>query len=417
MATYTQQYYAYVASGGKKTYTQWLSAGMPATAAQEAVASWKPTTTTGVASLGGPVGAGGSLTGSLGNPPATPLTPPPPPTTENLSGVTVEVINGRLVMIVRDAAGDVTGAQDLGPVSPEGMTASQQAQLDLAKQRLQWEVSQAEKQAQPTPFELAQMKEWEAEQYATKYAGPRNWIQRWYYENAPDAFAERQQAFGRAITTGALSNVEQTQQDALKYYGIDTSVIRPNEMMMTNEELQSSVATASQTLEELGYTGSMMRVAEEQAKNPPPVGKEPDVVATPEAQEAWNTILSATNELGKREAIKGAETTMAGYGSITAAGPAAPSAPPAPSWLPWVAPGQVTGQPISPERTKWASGQTMSRLGPSQVQGIGGFVDWSAGRVAGAPASYEDWLAGSQALLPRREPRRVYSWSPSYARA
>lgn len=84
-----------------------------------------------------------------------------------------------------------------------------------------------------------------------------------------------------------------------------------------------------------------------------------------------------------------------------------------PAWAQGLVVGGQVGQPIQPGVTRLASGQTMSRLTPSQLQGLGGFIDWSAGNVAGAPASFEDWLQRSQQLLPTRAPVGSQRFAPS----
>jgi hypothetical protein len=85
--------------------------------------------------------------------------------------------------------------------------------------------------------------------------------------------------------------------------------------------------------------------------------------------------------------------------------------PNAPSWL-----NEYTGlnpnQPISAAQPKLASGQSLTRLNPSELEGMYGYADWAAGR--GSPyASGEDWAYQSQKLLPTNAPRRTYSWNPN----
>lgn len=84
--------------------------------------------------------------------------------------------------------------------------------------------------------------------------------------------------------------------------------------------------------------------------------------------------------------------------------------PPTPAFLEELT-GLEAGQPLEARPTRFASGQLLQQLTPSQLQGIGGYVNWAAGQVSGAPASFEDWLYGSQQLLP--QPRRGVRWSPS----
>jgi hypothetical protein len=90
--------------------------------------------------------------------------------------------------------------------------------------------------------------------------------------------------------------------------------------------------------------------------------------------------------------------------------------PPTPGFLTELT-GLEMGAPLEARPTKFASGQLLQRLTPSQMQGVGGYVNWAAGQVSGAPASYEDWLYGSQQLLPRSVPRGTVRWAPSPYRA
>ena len=90
--------------------------------------------------------------------------------------------------------------------------------------------------------------------------------------------------------------------------------------------------------------------------------------------------------------------------------------PPTPGFLTELT-GLKMGAPLEARPTKFASGQLLKRLTPSQMQGVGGYVNWAAGQVSGAPASYEDWLHGSQQLLPRSIPRGTVRWAPSPYRA
>ena len=87
--------------------------------------------------------------------------------------------------------------------------------------------------------------------------------------------------------------------------------------------------------------------------------------------------------------------------------------PPTPGFLAGELTGLERGQPLEARPTKFASGQLLQRLTPSQLQGVGGFVNWAAGQVSGAPASYEDWLAGSQQLLPQTRQTVRWGTSPS----
>ena len=100
------------------------------------------------------------------------------------------------------------------------------------------------------------------------------------------------------------------------------------------------------------------------------------------------------------------------YGGF--APPPIPQGPPAPAWM---AIDEITpltpGQHLLPAPTKLASGQTLKKFNPSQLKGLGGFINWSAGQVQGAPASFEDWYYRSEQLLPKTSPRGTVRWAPS----
>lgn len=84
--------------------------------------------------------------------------------------------------------------------------------------------------------------------------------------------------------------------------------------------------------------------------------------------------------------------------------------PPAPDWLREHT-GIMPGQTIQPGQTKLASGQSLAKLTPSELEGMYGYVDWAAGR-GGKLASGEDWMYESQKLLPKSAPKRTISWNP-----
>lgn len=70
-----------------------------------------------------------------------------------------------------------------------------------------------------------------------------------------------------------------------------------------------------------------------------------------------------------------------------------------------------SGQPIYATDTKTASGQSLSNLAPTELEGVYGYVDWAAGRSPDAThASGEDWMYKSQKLLPQQAAQRAYSW-------
>jgi hypothetical protein len=74
--------------------------------------------------------------------------------------------------------------------------------------------------------------------------------------------------------------------------------------------------------------------------------------------------------------------------------------------------GMQEGAPIYATGTKLGSGQSLQRLQPTELEGVYGYVDWAAGRADTPYASGEDWMYESQKLLPKKAPKRAYSWSP-----
>lgn len=59
-----------------------------------------------------------------------------------------------------------------------------------------------------------------------------------------------------------------------------------------------------------------------------------------------------------------------------------------------------------------ASGQSLRKLTPTELEGTLGYMDWAAGR--GSPyASGEDWQYRSAQLLPTNQPRRTVAWNPN----
>jgi len=76
----------------------------------------------------------------------------------------------------------------------------------------------------------------------------------------------------------------------------------------------------------------------------------------------------------------------------------------------------IAGQPIEKLRTKISSGQMWGLTPYSQQQGLAGYIDWAAGGVKGAPASYRDYLGE----MSRMQPKTPYSfqyWRPIRQRA
>jgi len=78
-------------------------------------------------------------------------------------------------------------------------------------------------------------------------------------------------------------------------------------------------------------------------------------------------------------------------------------------------PAEINSRPLNPLGTGspiLASGQSLSRLAPSELEGTLGYMDWAAGR--GSPyASGEDWQYRSAQLLPTNQPKRTVAWNPN----
>ena len=92
--------------------------------------------------------------------------------------------------------------------------------------------------------------------------------------------------------------------------------------------------------------------------------------------------------------------------------PTVPQGPPTPGFLAGELTGLKLGQPLEARPLKYASGQLLKKLTPSQIQGVGGYANWSAGKVVGAPASFEDWYYKEWGR-PRFQASGTTSWNPS----
>ena len=100
------------------------------------------------------------------------------------------------------------------------------------------------------------------------------------------------------------------------------------------------------------------------------------------------------------------------YGDV----PPTPPSPFLPAWGSWAEEitGIKPGERIRPGQYKVPSGQAMKRMTPSEMAGLGGLIDWSAGRAPGSIASSEDYWSKATDMLPRTAPRSTVRWSPSY---
>jgi len=70
------------------------------------------------------------------------------------------------------------------------------------------------------------------------------------------------------------------------------------------------------------------------------------------------------------------------------------------------------GRWASPQQAKLLSGQTMKRMTPSQLEGLGGYVDWSAGKTPGSWASAEDYWSRVNRMMGSQSPKGTLQWRP-----
>lgn len=352
--------------------------------------------------------------------------------------------DGEYWWIYYDTNGNISKIEKATSETTE-MTEYEKAQYDLQLQQLefereQWEYEQSQSGVM-TPYEQAQAKQWAAEQYAESYGGEEDWIKRWYYDwamqNPEDAAALAESnpdlasvlpdvqmslagqgtpSYAGEITTPftayAGGQGEQAQQ------GVQTNEVAKliqqygPAWALTDEDWNNWWASNGIDIEAAGYDRYMgnsyqWKSAWEAAN--PDSGTFEDYIAlnfggeVPEGfWEQWG--MEAPTETGEEFAgTIGVQEPKEKYYKK-------PGAPPAPHWLEEYT-GIAPGQAISPTATKLASGQSLSALNPSELGGLSGYIDWSAGRVAGAPASYEDWMYESQELLPKRTPTRTYAWN------
>lgn len=95
----------------------------------------------------------------------------------------------------------------------------------------------------------------------------------------------------------------------------------------------------------------------------------------------------------------------------------APPTPPTPFMPQWKWAEEVTGikpgERIRPGQYKVPSGQTLKRMSPSEMAGLGGLVEWSAGRAPGAHTGAPDYWKEAMNLLPTTQPRGTVRWATS----
>ena len=135
------------------------------------------------------------------------------------------------------------------------------------------------------------------------------------------------------------------------------------------------------------------------------------------AHQRASEMMQAASELpfGSEERLQAEMATERAWDALANMRPFEPAGPPPAPAFPEFQEltGFAPGEQIAPGFTTLASGQTMSALSPSQMGGITGFVDFSAGQVPGAWASAEDYWAEALGMLPTSVPRGTVRWSPS----
>ena len=286
------------------------------------------------------------------------------------------------------------GLEQVGELTPW-----ESEQLELEKSKFAWQQEQArldrEAAGVETPFEKAQREAW----LAAQYAGEEDWITKWYMENAPDTDIAPRSVEPKPILTpgeegyggeGVISVPQGVYEAATAadipvgepYYVQEGEEEEENALVSEYDLILQSLqeAEAAEQLQDLGMYGM-----------------------TPEEDLARSAQIQAFGL---------DPNTLFRYSSPQVMPPPI-GTPPAPSWLPEFVPGLETGQAIFPSRAKLPSGQTLSRLTPSELAGLSGYVDWSSGKTPGAWASPEDFMFETMRLLPTSVPRGTARWSPS----
>ena len=128
-----------------------------------------------------------------------------------------------------------------------------------------------------------------------------------------------------------------------------------------------------------------------------------DLEASPEAGEARKIarLGGATAPIGGGWEM-GKGETLAPRPIITPR----PTTPPAPGWLPEYVPGEVAGQPISKRVVPTPSGQQLTKMPWSQVEGLAGYAEFTGGRP------WRDILAHAELMLPKGRGYRT-TWTPA----
>jgi len=286
------------------------------------------------------------------------------------------------------------------PAGAAGMTAYQQAQINLQRQS-----------------QLAEAK-----------AHPRNWIEAWMLEHAPMGPA------GPGGVGGGMG------RDQIKFAWEN---VNPNDVVIadTVEEAQAlgakswiptsvwqSVSTSPPGKEGAFTARGKGAVKQTQSSQiPSPYTKWMDILSDPNIADTPHHYLAGIPEAEREQTARSLALSeyekgslIGDYGGIVGKGTGIgsewtinagkPQMPPTPAWLPQFVPGLQAGRPLTKKRTDVASGQLWGRTPWSQREMLGGYLEFTSGK-GGAP-TLRDYQEMVQSMLPRGRERQA-RWKPA----
>jgi len=314
---------------------------------------------------------------------------------EEEKGGAIETINGVASLVFRDDKGDIQSIQSLpgGSTYAQRQSASQYQQTRLDRIREQERMSAA--QGQISPFQQQQLdlerqrfglqerqfagsqrlqqQQLELQrqaQLAQLRANPRDWIRAWFLERGLQG--EPTQSSGlegeRASVAGGESKILGLNED------------------IAQQQRRAMAGVGSFGLRDfLDIDKNISRLQDELKQEKTALQYYKDIIKSEEAGRTPSGIAIAVPQGSFEEGY---------YGGLSESAPPRPTTPPTPPALASLTELR-TGEPIRKVPTRTASGQRFNRLAPSEVQQIGGFLDYAGG------GDLQDYLALVQGQLPQ----------------
>jgi hypothetical protein len=215
--------------------------------------------------------------------------------------------------------------------------------------------------------------------------GPRDWIQRWNVESKPNPYADIRDRTSSEKVAGAQENLKQAKELLKEFKDAEKAAASDPNRTLTFEEKQ-----LGEVARQMMQTNAGIITRE--------LGIDPAGDAGIDVGSSYSRFGGGTEIIGGRR--RGSESALRPEPQ--------PTTPETPSWLQALYPemgANIEKMPVMP-----LSGQWMSRLSPSQLQGWAGYVDW-----AGEGQTPEQLLWQTQRQLPRT-PRTAQRWTPARQR-